>query len=99
MIFWTQADQRALSELKLMHSYLSKGTMDANPQLREFVKARYYQAILAANRHERFFTGPMAQYDFGPVDERVIAQMNGVKGPEPLSSIYSAAMAKAREQR
>ncbi len=88
------ADRHALAELKLTEAQLARHFATMNPQLREYLKCRLYLNICEVRMRPEFFTGPLAEVDYGPVDLEVLNGVSAIKGPESPDDLYRDAMAK-----
>lgn len=77
-----------LAEFKIHYANLQR--TELTPQLREYLKSRLY--FLASGLEPRDLSG--FHFDFGPVDEKLLAGASGIKGPETESDTYKIAMAK-----
>ena len=77
-----------LAEFKIEYANLE--TAEATPQLHEYLKSRLY--YLACELEPRDLQG--FHFDFGPVDEALLADATGIKGPESNAEVYRFAMTK-----
>jgi len=81
-----------LAEFKIHYANLQR--TDLTPQLREYLKSRLY--FLASELEPRDLSS--FHFDFGPVDEKLLAGASGIKGPETESDTYKIAMAKHNQK-
>lgn len=82
-----------LAEFKIHYANLLQHT-DLTPQLREYLKSRLY--FLASELESRDLSG--FHFNFGPVDEKLLAGASGIKGPETETDTYKVAMAKHNQK-
>ncbi|MGC4016581.1 MAG: hypothetical protein QM755_18980 [Luteolibacter sp.] len=65
---------------------------DLSPQLREYLKSRIYYLATVMPKADL----PKDNFDYGPIDETVLAGASGIKDATPPQEIYERAMAKRK---
>lgn len=90
-LFWgvsiaTQAEM--LAEYKVCRTNLTRPHV--SPQVREYLKSRVYflACSLKPSRIQGLWT------DYGPVDEKLLGELSGIKGPESHLDIYHWAVTR-----
>ncbi|MFD0893569.1 hypothetical protein KBB96_07525 [Luteolibacter ambystomatis] len=63
---------------------------DLTPQLREYLKSRIYYLASVMPKQDL----PKDNFDYGPVDETVLAGASGIKDATSPKEVYERAMAK-----
>ena len=81
-----------LAEFKIEYANLEQAEM--SPQLREYLKSRLY--YLASELEPRDLQG--FHFDFGPVDEVLLAGATGIKDPTSNADVYRFAMTKHNQK-
>ena len=81
-----------LGEFKVHYRNLQGGGL--SPQLREYLKSRLYFLACSLERRDLY----QVEFDFGPVDEKLLDGASGIKGPEAESDTYGRAMTKHKQK-
>lgn|GEM_PF-1784692 len=79
--------QHALMEKKLAVANMPK----ADPQLREYLKARIYSNVLVFHPNDPGYLLPK-DWDHGPVDKSVLGETYPFKGPDSVAWNWKEAM-------
>jgi len=81
-----------LAEFKIDYANLEQA--EVSPQLREYLKSRLY--FLASELEPRDLQG--FHFDFGIVDEALLAGATGIKDPQSNADVYRFAMKKHNQK-
>jgi len=65
---------------------------DLTPQLREYLKSRIYYLASVMPKQDL----PKENFDYGPVDETILAGASGIKDASSPQEVYARAMEKRR---
>lgn len=80
-------------EARICYRILANKELQLESQLREYLKARFYYALLEEGAIRRVDPSNRSDVDYGPVDDEELG-INVFKGPESTVDIYKSAMSE-----